>query len=58
MKISIDSWLSTPVDRGLEKGSVIEIHGVVIVYLATVLINEIAREGNKARRLRRNLWGR
>lgn len=56
--MSIDSWLSTPVDRGLEKGSVMEIHGVVIVYLATVLINEIARKGNKVRRLRRNLWGR
>lgn len=38
----------------------IEIHGVVIIHLATepIDVNEIARESKKEKRLRRTLWRR
>lgn len=61
VKMSTDSWLSTPVDRVLGKGSVMEIQcGVVIVFLATepTGVNEIARENKKVRSLRRSFCGR
>ena len=61
VKMSIDSWPSTPVGRVLRKGSVMEIQcRVVIVFLATepTGLNEIARENKKVWRLRRSLWGR
>lgn len=50
MKMSLGSWLSSPLDRGLGKGPAMEIQlGVVTVYLKKEPIdaNEVARRARR-----------